>query len=413
MTKNLGWIFPAIAVILGSGISSCGDEIESDSCATFSEGCACGDGGVCDNGLVCLQGSCSAPADSESYDSEGGETCSYQCVAAGSCSGTRYPEMTCASAAQVCCDSGPDGDADTDTDADTDADTDTDTKSNVEFVGNITTAGKVRTDFLQYWDQITPENEGKWASVEGFRDNMNWSNLQPIYDFAVQNNIPFKQHTFVWGSQYPNWIDGLSASEQAAEIEEWISAFCQKYPKTALIDVVNEALPDHRPANFARNAFGNDWIIRSFELAHQYCPNARLMLNDYNVLRWNTEAFISLAKPVIASGYMDAVGCQAHGLGGGDMGIQPISELKANIALIAALGVDIYITEYDIEQTNDQTQLQVMQEQFPVFYETPEIKGITYWGYLVGSTWRNGTGLLNTNNTPRPALTWLMDYLER
>src|SRR6186713_3669789 len=38
------------------------------------------------------------------------------------------------------------------------------------FVGNITTNGAVRSDFLQYWDQITPENEGKWGSVEATRD---------------------------------------------------------------------------------------------------------------------------------------------------------------------------------------------------------------------------------------------------
>src|SRR5690625_5150678 len=42
------------------------------------------------------------------------------------------------------------------------------------FVGNITTNGQVRSDFIQYWDQITPENEGKWGSVEGSRDNYNW-----------------------------------------------------------------------------------------------------------------------------------------------------------------------------------------------------------------------------------------------
>jgi len=41
------------------------------------------------------------------------------------------------------------------------------------FVGNITTSGSVRSDFSQYWDQITPENEGKWGSVEGTRDQYN------------------------------------------------------------------------------------------------------------------------------------------------------------------------------------------------------------------------------------------------
>ena len=58
----------------------------------------------------------------------------------------------------------------------------------------------VRSDFLQYWDQITPENEGKWASVEATRDVYNWSGLDRAYNFAKQNNIPFKQHTFIWGN---------------------------------------------------------------------------------------------------------------------------------------------------------------------------------------------------------------------
>jgi GH35 family endo-1,4-beta-xylanase len=402
------------AILLWFPMQACTDYSQRMRCATNAAGCVCGIGDACDLGLTCDQGICVEVSAFETDTGVGGDTdadsdadgnCSYTCVTSGTCTGTRHPAMTCA-ANQMCCDmGGSDGDADTDADADADGDT--------KFVGNITTAGQVRQDFLQYWDQITPENEGKWGSVENVRDNMNWSGVQTAYNFAEKNGIPFKQHTFVWGSQYPTWIDSLGSSEQAAEIEEWISQFCTKFPNTALIDVVNEAIAGHKPANYAKNAFGNNWIIRSFELAHQYCPNAVLILNDYNVLRWNTADYIALATPVIASGYMDAVGCQGHGLGGGSLGIQQLSELKANLNQIIALGVDIYITEYDIEQTDDQSQLQVMQEQFPLFYETPEIKGITYWGYVVGSTWRTGTGLLNTNGTPRPALIWLMDYLGR
>ena len=169
------------------------------------------------------------------------------------------------------------------------------------FVGNITTNGQVRSDFIQYWDQITPENEGKWGQVEPNRDQYNWAGLDRAYNYAQQNNIPFKQHTFIWGAQAPNWIHNLPAAEQAAEIEEWIRDFCARYPNTKIIDVVNEAIPGHQPAAFARNAFGDNWIIRSFQLARQYCPNAILVLNDYNVLSWDTDAFINLARPVVAA----------------------------------------------------------------------------------------------------------------
>src|SRR5438045_3643015 len=63
-----------------------------------------------------------------------------------------------------------------------------------KFCGNITTAGQVRSDFNKYWDQITPENEGKWGSVEGTRNQMNWSGLDRVHDYAKQHSIPFKQH---------------------------------------------------------------------------------------------------------------------------------------------------------------------------------------------------------------------------
>jgi GH35 family endo-1,4-beta-xylanase len=276
------------------------------------------------------------------------------------------------------------------------------------FVGNITTNGSVRSDFTQYWNQITPENEGKWASVEPNRDQYNWSGLDAVYNYAIQHNIPFKQHTFVWGNQAPNWINGLSASEQAAEIEEWIRDFCARYPQTAMIDVVNEATPGHAPAGYAQNAFGSNWIIRSFQLARQYCPNAILILNDYNVLSWDTNAFIQMATPAVNAGVVDALGAQGHGLEG-----QSLSSIQSKLNQVAALGLPIYITEYDVARTNDQEQLQIMQSQFPVFYNHPSVAGITLWGYVVGSTWVNGSGLIQSNGTKRPAMTWLMNYLGR
>lgn len=279
------------------------------------------------------------------------------------------------------------------------------------FVGNITTNGSVRSDFTQYWDQITPENEGKWGSVEGTRDQYNWGPLDDIYDYARANGIPVKAHVLVWGSQRPGWIDGLSAAEQRAEIEEWIIDYCDRYPDTAMIDVVNEALPSHAPANYAESAFGSDWITESFRLAREHCPNAVLIYNDYNFMTWDTDAIIDMIRPAVNSGYVDALGLQAHGL----YNPQPWSaqEIEDKLDQIAALGLPLYISEYDIQESNDQLQLEYMQRHFPIFYNHPDVVGITLWGYVVGATWREGTGLMTSNGQQRPAMQWLMDYLNR
>ena len=49
-----------------------------------------------------------------------------------------------------------------------------------KYVGNIDTRGQVRSDFVDYWDQLTPENAGKWGSIEGTRDQMRWTSLDAI-----------------------------------------------------------------------------------------------------------------------------------------------------------------------------------------------------------------------------------------
>lgn len=279
-----------------------------------------------------------------------------------------------------------------------------------KFVGNITTGGNIGSDFGQYWNQITPENEGKWGSVEGTRDSYNWAPIDRIYNYSRQNGIPMKAHTLVWGSQMPNWINGLSSAEQAAEIEEWIRDYCTRYPDTEIIDVVNEAHPNHAPANYAQSAFGNNWITKSFQLARQYCPNSILVYNDFNFMTWDTDPIMELIRPAIQAGVVDAVGLQAHSLY--DPKVWSAAEIKGKLDLISTLGVPIYISEYDIEATDDQTQLQYMQMHFPVFYEHPNVIGVTFWGYIYGSTWRTGTGLIR-NGQPRPALTWLLQYLGR
>lgn len=278
-----------------------------------------------------------------------------------------------------------------------------------KFVGNITTMGQIRSDFLQYWDQLTSENEGKWDAMEPNRDQMNWARIDEQYRFAKDNGIPFKQHTFIWGSQEPHWIGGLSPADQAAEAEEFMRLFCERYPDVDMIDVVNE--PDHKTPSYAsalgsgRNDHG--WVVWSFEKAREHCPNAILILNDYNVLRWDTDNFVSIANKVASRGLLDAIGAQAHGLEDITFG-----ELQANFEKVASVGVPIYISEYDIDLADDNQQRRVMEEQFTFFYNEPRVAGITLWGYIYGATWVGDSGLIRNNN-PRPAMTWLMDFLGR
>jgi endo-1,4-beta-xylanase len=157
---------------------------------------------------------------------------------------------------------------------------------------------------------------------------------------------------------------------------------------------------------------GYDWIVQSFEWVRQYCPNAILMLNDYNNIEYqaDNDRTIDIVTSIQNAGApIDAVGCQAHATAS-----LQASQVENFINRIATqTGLPVYITEYDLDIADDNQQRNVMESQFTMFWNNEHVAGITLWGYNVGGTWRQNTGLMSSDGQPRPAMTWLMDFLER
>ena len=94
-----------------------------------------------------------------------------------------------------------------------------------KFLGNAVSFGyQIPSNFLTYWNQVTPGNDGKWGSAEGTQGLYNWSGLDAIYNFALTNDIPFKDHNLIWGQQQPGWISLLDSATQRAAIKAWIDS---------------------------------------------------------------------------------------------------------------------------------------------------------------------------------------------
>jgi endo-1,4-beta-xylanase len=280
-----------------------------------------------------------------------------------------------------------------------------------KFLGNII-SGYTPTNFTTYWNQVTPENAGKWGSVESTRDVMNWTALDNAYNTAKNNNLPFKQHTFVWGQQQPSWMSALSQQEQREEVEEWIRLFSERYPDADYIDVVNEplhAVADYTAALGGSGTTGWDWVIWVFEKARQYCPNAKLILNDYNIINNNsaTTSYLAIINILKARNLIDVIGEQGHFLETTDNSV-----ILANLDRLAATGLPIQISEYDVNLTDaGSAQANKYMNQFPVLWTHPAIQGITLWGYKQGEIWRTDAYLVRQDGTERPALTWLKNYV--
>ncbi|HEY8995948.1 MAG TPA: endo-1,4-beta-xylanase [Lacunisphaera sp.] len=285
-----------------------------------------------------------------------------------------------------------------------------------KFLGNIV-ANSVPANFNTYWNQITPENAGKWGSVESTRNTMNWTGLDLVYNHAKTNGFKFKEHTLVWGAQYPAWITTLSETEQRAEIEEWMTLLAARYPDLWAIDVVNE--PVKTPLPF-KNALGGDgatgwdWVITAFQLARAKFPNAKLFINEYGTendatARNQMIAIINLLKD---RNLIDGIGIQAHAF---NLDHMNAAQMKTCLDAYAATGLGLYITELDIRGIgttySESAQSSKYQELFPAMWTHSAVKGITLWGYVTGQTWMDGSGIVNADGTERAAMTWLKSYM--
>ena len=288
-----------------------------------------------------------------------------------------------------------------------------------KFLGNITTSYSVdwgNEPFYTLWNQITPENESKWASIQGYsRQYYNWGGCDNAYNYAKEHGFPFKFHCLIWGAQYPDWVNSLSTDEQYRAIEEWMDAVKERYPDLPLIDVVNEAITGHQPAPYKAalggdGVTGYDWIIKAFEMAHERWPNAILIYNDYNTFRWQKKEFIDLVRVLRDAGApTDAYGCQSH-----DLTDMELTEFKSAMTEIQnALKMPMYSTEYDIGTTDDNLQLQRYKEQIPYLWEADYCAGVTLLGYIYGHTWTtDGNSGLIRNGVDRPAMEWLRGYMQ-
>ncbi len=286
-------------------------------------------------------------------------------------------------------------------------------------------------NFKNYWTQLTPENAGKWGSVGVSSDTTKWTwgGLDAAYNYAINNHILFKDHNLIWGQQQPTWLSSLDSATQYKYIETWIRQVGQRYPKTDMIDVVNEPLNGHNPpdglnghANY-ENALGGkgstgwDWVINAFKLARMYLPNAKLLINDYGIINDNnaTTQYLQIINLLQQRGLIDGIGVQGHRF---ELESADTTTLKNNLARLGATGLPVYISEFDLGNIgntgtpDDNMQLQLYKKIFPILWTNPAVKGITLWGYQQGLIWQSTCYLVNSDGSLRPAFDWLAQYIK-
>jgi endo-1,4-beta-xylanase len=277
-----------------------------------------------------------------------------------------------------------------------------------KFLGNIISKS-IPADFETYWNAVTLENASKWGSVEAIRNTMVWTKVDEAYQYALAHQMPFNQHSLLWGAQQPQWINSLNAVEQAVEVDDWIREFCGRYPHTHLLTVANEPL--NQPPLYAKN-LGDDagWLVWAYQKAREHCPLQKLIISEYGVI---ADAdlrgqYLEMIDDLNAMGLLDGIGIEGVALNRQNI---DAGQLRTALGAFADRGLPVYMTQMYVTNEDLQEQKNTYAELFPVIWEHSAVAGVTLWGYQYGATFEH-SDLLMENSVPSPAMEWLQGYFE-
>ncbi|WP_330276036.1 endo-1,4-beta-xylanase [Lentzea sp. NBC_00516] len=248
------------------------------------------------------------------------------------------------------------------------------------------------------FDMVTAENEMKMDATEPQQGRFSYGNADRILNHARNQGKRVRGHALAWHSQQPGWMQSMSGSSLRNAMLNHVTQVATYYRgKIYAWDVVNEAFADgssgaRRDSNLQRT--GNDWIEAAFRAARAADPGAKLCYNDYNTDDWShakTQGVYRMVQDFKARGVpIDCVGFQSH-----FNAQSPVpSNYQTNLQNFANLGVDVQITELDIEGSGS-SQASNYDRVTRACLAVTRCAGITVWGIRDTDSWRAyGTPLL-------------------
>ncbi|BCW89864.1 Exoglucanase/xylanase [Alphaproteobacteria bacterium SO-S41] len=207
------------------------------------------------------------------------------------------------------------------------------------------------------------ENSLKFDWLKPTGNVADFSASDRLVDFAVESGIRPRGTALIWNDWLPDWLKWTTVLERRSIMEKHIDEVVGRYAgRVQSWDVVNEPFfPPHGIDGGYRkglwlDAMGPDYIIHAFKRAAAADPKAQLVLNeafceqDDELGKSIRPLLLNEVKRLQDAGVkLDAIGFEAH--------LRPElpyddQAFVAYVAEIAALGVDVMITELDVNDSH-------------------------------------------------------------
>ena len=293
------------------------------------------------------------------------------------------------------------------------------------------------------YSMLEPGNAMKWDVTQPTQTTYNFGPGDELVAFAQANQMRVRGHNLCWYTQFPSWLqpyaETATPAQMATLLQNHITTEVTHFAGQVFAwDVVNEAFDDSSAAALRDSIWynqpgigqtGTGYIAQAFKWAHAADPSALLFYNDYNIEEPGPkfDAVLSMVQDFVNNGVpINGVGFEMHVL---NAYYPSATQLAQNMQALAALGLQVHITEMDVRLPVDasgnasaadlQTQAQIYQTIMTVCLQQPNCTAFQVWGVSYNDSWipsvfpGYGAALpFDFNYKPTPAFTALMTAMQ-
>jgi endo-1,4-beta-xylanase len=281
------------------------------------------------------------------------------------------------------------------------------------------------------FNMVTPEVSMKFDATEPQQDHYTFGEGDFLVAFAKAHNMQVHGHNLVWYLALPAWLTSrhFSRNQLMSILHDHILHLVSHYRGQVNIwDVVNEAINDDgtlRDTIWSRG-IGPDYLDLAFRWAHEANPEARLFYNDYGGegLNQKSNAIYTRVKGMIQRDVpINGVGLQMHI---SIDGYPYPQDVLANMKRLAALGLEVQITEMDVKIQGDPrpmqlklvVEAQIYRNMLITCLAVKQCTAFVMWGFTDRHSWIPGaTGhpdaplIFDVAYHPKPAFYALVNAL--
>jgi len=269
--------------------------------------------------------------------------------------------------------------------------------------------------FLGNFNSAVTENAVKWGTMEPRKGEVNYRIIDTILKFTDENKMPLRGHNIFWGiPQFVQpWVKELSDADLKQTLQNRAETLGARYKgRFAEYDLNNEMIH----GNYYEDRLGPDITKLMAQWVHNGDPDAKLWVNDYDILTGNRLAdYMKHIRKLLSQGVpISGIGVQGH------LHSETFDRyaLKNALDSLALFKLPVRVTEFNLPgqrskyynqkitvmtPEEEQQKAKDIVDYYRICFAHPAVEGILMWGFWEGANWIPVSSLYKRDWTPTPA----------